>query len=150
MRARQEHFLWFCSRIRVLDHLFPVNRADTETLNHIFAMYAVHLGTGHSLSCQSLKSGTISSYLLDVANFTRLFDPKDRDPRRRSSMEQSLAPCITKVLAEFKRYETVPNRREPYTPQMQQSFGKLAVDADPDSALAALFNWFGVGLLAGC
>ena len=50
-------------------------------LNYTFAMYAVHLGTGGLLQSHAVKSGMIGSYLFHVANFLRLFDPEDQDPR---------------------------------------------------------------------
>jgi hypothetical protein len=33
------------------------------------ALYAVHLATGNSLYCKSIKASTITGYLRDVAKF---------------------------------------------------------------------------------
>ena len=38
-----------------------------------FAMFALHLSTGHSIQCKSLKSSTIEQYVLNAATLVALF-----------------------------------------------------------------------------
>jgi hypothetical protein len=111
-------------------------------------MYAVHLGTGHSLLCKAIKSGTIATYCLNAAQFVALFDDKERDIRKTEG-NSTFAPCYNQVLKELRRWEVMPNRREPYTLAMQR---RLIVRAGPHSIggrLHALKNWFSVMLQAG-
>ena len=82
------------------------------------AIYAVHLATGHTLASKAIKSSTIGAYCHAAATFIRLFDPTNRDARK-SDGTNVFAPCFRKVLDECKRWESMPNRREGYTIQMQ-------------------------------
>jgi hypothetical protein len=111
-------------------------------------MYAVHLGTGHSLLLKSIKSGTIATYCLNAATFLALFDEKERDSRKTEG-DSSFAPCYDKVLKELRRWELMPNRREPYTIAMQRRLIARAAPHPLDGRLQALKNWFSVMLQAG-
>lgn len=149
MRARQLHFLWFTSELNCLELVLPPISSSRETITYLLAIYAVHLGTGHSLSSQCLKSATITSYLLDVSQLLQTFDPAGRDFRKPTNDPKSIALPIAKVLAEFKRDERVPDRREPYTPQIHDHLVRAASTAEPNSLLSALCDWFAVALAGG-
>jgi hypothetical protein len=98
---------------------------DEERANFQLAMYATHLATGSSLHCRTSKSSTIlSCYLLDIATFLGRFGPID--PRFVLAADTALAPAIAKILAEQKRWETVSNRREPFTLDMYSAIATLA------------------------
>ena len=113
-------------------------------------MYAHHLLSGHSLLCKSIKAATAAKYLANAASFLAHFDPvAHRDARRRSPHTTSLSPEITAVLSTSRRLESVPDRREPLTLQMQQHLRRRATRFPVDSITAALADWFAVGLLAG-
>ncbi|KAI2489085.1 hypothetical protein MHU86_25514 [Fragilaria crotonensis] len=62
-----------------------------------------------------------------------------------------MAPAITKVLAEVQRWESVPNRREPFTLEMH-AFIANTTDAQKDDCclMAALADWTLCNLYAGC
>jgi hypothetical protein len=66
--------------------------------------------------CKPVKSGTIAGYLRDVTRFLANF--KARDPQRTDATQTTNSECISGVLAEVKRWELVPNRREPFTVDM--------------------------------
>jgi hypothetical protein len=120
-----------------------------ERCNFQMALYATHLATGSNLHCRSLKSGSIRTYLRDVAKFIGRY--RDVDPRYRSSADKGLAPAISKVLDEVKRWETVPNRREPFTLEMQVYIAKLAEQNPDDCCIeAAVANWTLCNMFAGC
>ena len=120
-----------------------------ERANFQLALYATHLATGSTLHCRSLKASTIASYLLDVAKFLGRY--RDIDPRYRSTADTRLAPSIAKVLDEQKRWESVPNRREPFTLEMHNFLMKIAATETDDSCLAAaMANWTLCNLYAGC
>jgi hypothetical protein len=112
-------------------------------------MYATHLATGSTLHLRSIKASTINAYLYDIASFLGRFRPID--PRFVSASDTKLAPVIGKVLAEQKRWETVPNRREPFTLELHKQIATLpSVTRDPMGLDAAMANWTLCNLYAGC
>jgi hypothetical protein len=128
---------------------WQLKNQSQERCNYQLALYATHLATGSNLHCRSLKSGTIQTYLRDVAKFIGRY--RDIDPRYRSSADKALAPAISRVLDEVKRWETVPNRREPFTLEMQFHIAKQAESKKDDCCLeAAVANWTLCNMYAGC
>jgi hypothetical protein len=120
-----------------------------ERANYQLALYATHLALGSTLHCRSLKASTIAGYLLDVAKFLGRF--RDVDPRFRSTADTRLAPAIAKVLDEQKRWETVPNRREPFNLELHNYIAQQAKSNPDDCCLdAAMANWTLCNLYAGC
>jgi hypothetical protein len=77
------------------------------------ALYAVHLATGNSLHCKSVKASAVTGHLREVAKFLSRFSPVD--PRCPSATDRTLAPCVKAVTDEVLRWEKVPDRREPFT-----------------------------------
>ncbi|KAI2514099.1 hypothetical protein MHU86_483 [Fragilaria crotonensis] len=112
-------------------------------------MYATHLATGSSLHFKTLKASTIACYLHDVATFLGRFRPID--PRFVSAADTTLAPVIAQVLAEQRRWEMIPNRREPFTVEMYSAIANMPTDHRDDCCLnAAMANWTLCNLYAGC
>lgn len=111
------------------------------------AMYALHLSSGHSIYCKSIKVATVEQYLLAAASFMALFTGTDvrKDHPTDSHMGAILAP----VLRDLKKYESVPNRREPYDPQMHKAARLIALQFPPDSLACALLDGFEQGYCAG-
>jgi hypothetical protein len=113
------------------------------------ALYAMHLGNGGTLLCCTIKAGTIAKYLQAVGNFLQCLHPEQINPRRVHDADKQLAPPIKAVLTELERWETVPNRREPYTLQMQATLQTWTVGMDNDSYYSACVDWFLLGLYLG-
>ena len=115
------------------------------------SLYAQHLGTGSTIMCRTIKVDTIKKYILSVAQFLSLFGDHPRDFRKECQTSTTVAVELTKVYAELARWEKVPNRREPFTLEMlmdmHENFASSGLG--PDSLLAALVDWFEVGLFAG-
>ena len=148
IRSRRIHYFIFCHTLK-LDDDWTLATQPQERANYQLALYATHLATGSSLHCRALKASTIASYLLDVAKFLGRY--RDVDPRFRSTADTCLAPAIAKVLDEQKRWESVPNRREPFTLEMHKYIAKSAATQTDDCCLdAALANWTLCNLYAGC
>jgi hypothetical protein len=91
-------------------------------------MYALDLAMGHTLLCKTIKSGTIKNYLKAAAD--RIAEARRRmligaatdalqwiDPRHDITVGET-AKCITVITDEVKRWENMPNRREPLTVDM--------------------------------
>ena len=148
VRNRRIHYFIFCFLMKLTDDWRLENQTQ-ERCNYQFALYATHLATGSTLHCRSIKSSSIQTYLRDVAKFIGRF--RDIDPRDRSTADKGLATAISKVLDEVKRWETVPNRREPFTLEMQLYIAKKA-ETNPDDCCieAALANWTICNMYAGC
>jgi hypothetical protein len=111
------------------------------------AMYALHLSAGHSIICKSIKVATIEQYLLAASSFVSLFNGVDirKDRPTDTQMGCILAP----VLRDLKKYESIPDRREPYDPQMHTAARFLAAQYHRDSLTCALTDGFEQGYCAG-
>jgi hypothetical protein len=148
IRSRRIHYFIFCYTLNLTDD-WTLEHQSQERANYQLALYATHLATGSTLHCRSLKASTIASYLLDVAKFLGRF--RDIDPRFRSTADTKLAPAIAKVLEEQKRWETVPNRREPFNLELHHYIAQQAKTNPDDCCLdAAMANWTLCNLYAGC
>jgi hypothetical protein len=87
--------------------------------------------------------------LADISKFLGRF--REIDPRFISSADTKLAPVIAKVLAEQKRWESVPNRREPFTLPMYNIIAATAKQQSDITTLeVAMANWTLCNLYAGC
>ena len=150
IRSMRIHFIWFLTEHNLYSSIFVVNTLNLETMNYIMACYAAHLGTGHTLSSRCIRSGSISKYLHAAASLVMVFDDAGilRDPRKAKGSNTLCFP-LSQVMKELKRYEDVPNRREPFT------VGMLLSSLDDtkglaDTALAlALYDWYVLAVHAG-
>jgi hypothetical protein len=115
------------------------------------ALYTVHLATGNSVSCRSIKAATITKYLLSIAKFCARSNP--RDPRKLEQTNKALAPKIQGVINEVQGWENIPDRRKPFTLEMLRYLIELHTSQphihDHDSPLAAMINWASAGLYNG-
>jgi hypothetical protein len=148
--TRRCHFIYWCVLRKVYDQVFPVVQLSDTALVYLLACYTAFLATGHAIGLKSIKSGTIDGYLLTIAKFLKNFDEKvDRDARMFSG-SQVIAPPIKKVIEEMKRFEKQPNRREPWTLQLQSRLVKETEDEPADSLAKSGCQWFIVVFPAGC
>ena len=113
------------------------------------AMYALHCHAGHSLYCKIIKLSTIKQYVRAAASFVKLWSPDRMDPRCDEPNTDKTGHILAKVYKEMERYEKMPERQEPFTITMLDFAIDMAKDADPDSMLAALADWYIVGLHLG-
>jgi hypothetical protein len=130
-----------------LDDDLLLETVPIERCNYQMAMYAMHLATGSNLRHKTLKAATISSYLASVAKFLGRFS--DRDVRKQLD-SFNIAPCIKAVTDEVKRWEDMPRRREPFTPDMWKHIHHdMRPQAHDDSLIAACDDWFACGIFGG-
>jgi hypothetical protein len=111
------------------------------------AMYALHLSAGHSIHCKSIKVATIEQYLLSASSFVALFTGTDF--RKDHPTDNHMGSILSPVLRDLKKYESVPDRREPYDPQMHKAARLIASQCPPDSLTRALADGFEQGYCAG-
>ena len=106
----------------------------------IFACYAEYLLMGKNLKYMRIKSSTAQRYLVAAA---KLFPV---DPRRDEF--GNIHPIFSQIWTEAKRWEQMPNRREPLTKTMIHKLLDLSKHS-PDSRYEAITDWLVVGLSAG-
>lgn len=114
------------------------------------AMYAIHLSTGHSIYCRQIKAGTIEKYVKDVSSFLALFS--GRDFRKDNPADRHMGRLLAAVYKDLHAFETLPNRREPYTLQMQALAWAESTPlraTKPYSIIPTLTDGFAAGLNAG-
>ena len=125
----------------------------------LFAMYVVHLGMGHTLLCKTIKEATIRRYLNEAG--TRILESRQNYKMRfpqaqltwfhplRNHGESKMAPAITDCLDEIKRWENMPNRREPLTIDMIYHQQRQCSSLTPHSVAQVMFDFEVVGIFAG-
>jgi hypothetical protein len=124
--------------------------ALVERGQHQLAMYAIHLSAGHSIYCRSIKVATIEQYLLAAASFVAQFTGIDFCKERPTDVCTQLGHTLASVLKDLKKYDSVPDRREPYDPQMHAAAARsLAAQCSSNTLLCALTDGFEQGYCAG-
>lgn len=130
---------------------YTLEKVTIQRCNFQLGLYAVHLATGHSISCKALKAKSIEKYLRNISAFCARSNP--RDPRKSEQTNKALAPAIQGVLDEVKRWENIPKRQEPFTIEMLRYLMEMR-DSQPhiygqDSCLSAMIDWATDGLYDG-
>jgi len=125
-----------------------LERASKERCIYQMALYAVHLATGSTLQCKSIKADSILRYLSHVATFLRPHT-QHGDPRYWNSTDKEIAREIKSITDEVRRWEKQKDRREPFTVAMWQHIEKLARDVNDDEILPSLRDWTALGLHVG-
>jgi hypothetical protein len=145
--SRRLHYFLFCHAVGLSGNLLLDNVPQTRR-NAQMALYAVHLASGENLYCGAIKAATIGNYLRDVAQFLARFFVVD--VQKVDATQLRLAPVIQSILDEVTRLEKVPDKREPFTPEMWAHMHTATTQvAKPHSLGASICNWFGCGLFRG-
>ena len=126
---------------------FLLERVSQKRANLQLAAYAIYVGTGHSLWCRTVKSATIATYLRNIALLVKKFRPID--PRYAAPTDRSLAPVIKHYLDALKKWESIPDRREPMTLEMIDECRTAAVGTPSSSIEHALVDFYITGIFAG-
>jgi len=100
------------------------------------------LTMGHSFWFKAIRTNTIKLYLKAASCPMRV-------PTVSGSRLPSFPPLVKDILDDYKKWEEVPNRREPLTLDMLVYFHKKSLLAHPDSYDAAIFDWLLIGIFAG-
>ena len=131
------------------DDLLLLN-APPERVQAQLAAYALYLSRGSTITAKAIKVDTIKAYVFAVASFLALFS--GRDCRYDSPSDRTFGTLLSPVYKDLERFETVPDRREPYTPEMHQEAERIAApyrQQDHRTLLPALADGFAMGLMAG-
>ena len=106
----------------------------TLTRNTIMVCYVAHLAAGNTLLCKSIKSGTIFKYLSSAAELSK--PAQIMKPTIDIMGNQS--HLIKYLIHECKRWESIPNRREPVTKAMIFYLIDKGTDKYPHNLVVAL------------
>ena len=147
MKTRQLHFIKWCLKMNIHDPTLASFHIAQK--NFLMACYTVSLTSNETIFCKSIKASTVNLYISDAAKlaiFNNLPDPTKNALSQKSSY-------ITNVINEHKRWELMPNRREPLTYAMvdlsfTQVYGSVSSQFN-DSLEAALTDWFILGMQTG-
>ncbi|CAB9527063.1 unknown protein [Seminavis robusta] len=110
-------------------------------------MYAVHLSSGHSIQCKSIKASTIDQYLLAASSLIRCFTQQDY--RKDKLGDRTMGAYLSGVMRDIRRYETMADRREPYDHRMHALACKVAAKFPIISLVCCLTDGFEQGLCTG-
>ena len=127
-----------------------LEQASRERGQYQLAMYAIHLATGSSIYLRTLKPATIKQYVYAVSSFLAYFSGQDfrKDVDRDAAMGSVLGP----VYRALDQFDSLPDRREPWTPAMQRRLESHAIPwrtSSPNGVCCTLSDWFALGLCAG-
>jgi hypothetical protein len=118
----------------------------------ILGCYLISLFQGQGLRSSPVRSDTAKQYLRAAVSWSA--DVQGPDVRYRkptfASRYQILADPLKKILETRRSWETLPNRREPFTPAMLMHLDCSTRGAHPDSLDRTLCDWYAVGLNTGC
>ena len=112
------------------------------------ACYAADLVAGENLLCMTLKAGTILCYLQAAAELS--IPANMMNPCLDITGKQS--KYIRDIITEMKRWESIPDRREPVTKAMVEYIfnkGMMISKSNKDNLYAALANWLILGQQSG-
>ena len=145
--SRQQHFIKFLHIIKLGNNV-ALKGFTLTVRNIIMACYTAHLVSGQNLLCMSIKSGTVSRYLVAASELS--LPAKMMNPCLDIMGKQST--YIKDILKESKRWEAIPNRKEPVTKQMIEYIiqkGKDLQKKNSDNIYSALSDWLVLGQQTG-
>lgn len=134
-------------RWHIKDDDYFMTTIDPKRAQQQLAMFAVHLSTSQNIHCKTLKVGTITEYINAVARLT--FQECKIDIRKDNNLDKENGKFLKPILDELKRWEDVPNRREPFTPEMLDETLRRAALAPEDSLKKVLGDWSICALYGG-
>ena len=111
------------------------------------ACYAVHLGCGQSIYCKRIKCATVEQYVLAAATFLASFHGVDY--RKDDPCHKHMGHILGPVYRDLRRYESVPDRQEPYDPSLHKLARTLSARFPVNSLVCALVDGFEQGYCAG-
>jgi len=130
-----------------------------EEMFHLFAMYIVFLGMGHTLLCKTIKADTIRRYIADAAKQIQTrrqayirAHPDAHLPWLsliRAHGDSQMPSEITDCLREIQRWENVKDHREPLTTNMIQFQKTVCSPSTPHSVDQVMYDWEVCGIYAG-
>ena len=143
--SRQRHFIKFLASVNLANNV-ALSGFSTLTRNAIMACFAATLASGQTILCKSIRADTINKYLSAAAALSRPFH--EMNPLINIMGEKS--QLVKDIIHETRRWESMPNRREPMTKDMVQYLIKTSASSTlPDGKQSVMTDWLVLGLQAG-
>ena len=141
--SRQQHFIKFLHTIKLGNNI-ALSGFTLTIRNIIMACYTAYLASGETLLCKAIKANTIKKYLNAAAELSmpaKLMNPC-------LDIRGNWSTHINDIIKEVRRWEKVPNRKEPVTKPMVEYIinkGLSLKKENPDNLYLALGNWLVLG-----
>ncbi len=117
--------------------------------NFIMACYTVSLTSNETIYCKTIKSSTVNLYVTDAAKLA-IFNNKPEPIKNALNQRSSY---IANVINEHKRWESMPNHREPLTYSMVDHLFNIThipiMNPQNDTLPASVIDWFILGMQTG-
>ena len=113
--------------------------------NMIIALFILSLAQGNTIKCISIKESTAKRYMSAACDFSKRLHFPDPSLDQRGAR----AAPINRVLHEMKRWDSMPNRKEPITPAIVDTMRSFAPSDNPDHLHSALLDWNILGQFYG-
>ena len=132
--SRQRHFIKFLATVNLANNV-ALSGFSTLTRNAIMACFAATLASGQTILCRSIRASTIDKYLSAAAALSRPFH--EMNPLINIMGEKS--QLVKDIIHETRRWESMPNRREPMTKDMVRYLIKTSASSQlPDGKQAVM------------
>ena len=113
------------------------------------ACYTVSLTSNETIYCKTIKSSTVNLYVTDAAKLA-IFNNKPEPTKNALNQRSSY---IANVINEHKRWEFMPNHREPLTYSMVDHLFNIThipiMNPQNDTLPASVIDWFILGMHTG-
>ena len=145
--SRQKHFINFIKE-KELGNNVALTGFTLNVRNIIMACYTAYLASGATLLCKTIRSDTIKRYLKAAAELSapaQMMNPT-------LDLMGNLSVFIKDIIHEAKRWESMPNRREPLTKEMIEYIidkGENSKKTNPDNLYSAMGDWLVLGEQTG-
>ena len=113
--------------------------------NMIIALFILSLAQGNTIKCMSIKESTAKRYMSAACDFSKRLHFPDPSLDQRGAR----AAPINRILHEMKRWDSMPNRKEPITPAIVDTMRSFAPSDNPDHLHSALLDWNILGQFYG-
>ena len=145
--SRQKHFINFIKE-KELGNNVALTGFTLNVRNIIMACYTAYLASGATLLCKTIKADTIKRYLKAAAELSapaQMMNPT-------LDLMGNLSVFIKDIIHEAKRWESMPNRREPLTKEMIEYIidkGENSKKTNSDNLYSAMGDWLVLGEQTG-
>jgi hypothetical protein len=149
IRTHRARYLQWCDAVGLGDNPLLIDVVQQRRIVQ-FLSYAEFLCSGGSYHFTCVLGSTIDRYLLAAA--TLVASATGHDPRKTLPTDKNNAPCIKALLDAYKRWEGMPNRREPWTPELQRNMDDFVAQQHTDgfTLIDVLADFTATGLYTGC
>jgi len=127
-----------------------LQRTPHATRTHILAAYNIDLAMGHSIKGKPIDVSTMKGYTNAAA--AMIAKAVDRDPRFTEIIDSKMSTSLHAIWDECLRYQKMPNKADPYSPEMHATLAQLNVDANSsfDGLFCAMEDWANANTYLGC